>query len=106
MKHTVFALFKDSKAAGEAVPELKNMDYTEDISLVAQRKDDNAADTHQIKQDATDGTVAGVAIGGVTGVLAGIIAGLTSVALPGLGVLLVGGPLLATWVSQVVSSEL
>ncbi|QQS44575.1 DUF1269 domain-containing protein [Candidatus Roizmanbacteria bacterium] len=97
MKHTVFALFHDSKAAGEAVAELKNMDFTEDISLVAQRPNEDDADTHQIKQDVTDGTVAGAAVGGVTGILAGIIAGLTSVAIPGAGVLLVGGPLLATW---------
>ena len=97
MKHVVFALFHDSKAAGEAVAELKNMDYTDNISLVAQREGESEADTHQIKEDVTDGTVAGAAVGGITGVLAGIIAGLTAVAVPGLGTFLIGGPLLATW---------
>lgn len=97
MKHIVFALFHDSDAAGKAVAELKHMDYAEDISIVAQREDEKEPDTHQVKEDVTDGTVAGVAVGGVTGVLAGIIAGLTAVTVPGLGVFLVGGPLLATW---------
>ncbi len=97
MKHIVFALFHDSKSAGEAVAELKNMDYAENISLVAKREDEKEAETHQIKEDFTDGTVAGVAVGGVTGALAGIIAGLTAVAVPGFGMFVIGGPLLAAW---------
>ncbi len=97
MKHIVFGLFKNSKTAGEAVAELKQLDYTDDISLVAQREGESEPDTHQIKEDTADGAVAGAAVGGVTGVLAGIIAALTTVTVPGLGALAIGGPLLASW---------
>lgn len=93
----IFGLFTDSEAAGKAVAELKQMDYTDDISIVAQRDDEDTPDTHQIKEDPTEGTVAGAAVGGLTGALAGIIAALSTVAVPGVGIFVVGGPLLATW---------
>ncbi len=97
MKHTTFALFADSKKAGDAVSELKQMGYTQDISLVAQRENEDEPDVHQIKEETGDGIGVGAVVGGTMGVLAGIIAGLSAVVIPGVGPLIIGGPLAATW---------
>lgn len=93
--NTVVGLFDDSKQAGEAIADLKNEGYTDDISIVSKDVNDQGVKTHQVKQDSSDGAAAGAAVGSVMGALAGILAGAASFALPGIG-LVVLGPLAAT----------
>ena len=97
MDHIVSGLFTDSKKAGKAVAELKEQGFTDDISVIAKDPQDADNSSHQIKQNVTDGAIGGAATGGVIGALAGIIAGAASVLVPGIGTLVVAGPLAATW---------
>lgn len=97
MAELVSGLFTNSKLAGNAVAELKQRGYTDDISVVAKDDQDLSTSSHDIKQDLTDGTVAGAATGGAIGVVTGLLAGVVSLVLPGVGPLIVAGPLAATW---------
>jgi hypothetical protein len=91
MKTTLFGLFHDSQKAGEAVSELKDKGYAKEISLLAHDEKYENAQMHEVKKDASDGTTAGATIGAVTGALAAIFSGITSLFVPGVG-LVVGGP--------------
>lgn len=95
MAELVTGLFKDSDDAGEAVSELKNHGFTDDISVIA--KDENDIKSHQIQQDVTDGTVGGATAGGILGAITGVIAGVATAVVPGLGTLIVAGPIAALW---------
>lgn len=94
MTHTYIGLFSQSKAAGEAVADLKEKGYTKDISLVAKDYKDDAT-THQIKQDVKDGAGAGATAGAVMGAVTGLLVGAASFALPGVGFVVLG-PLATT----------
>lgn len=93
MAHTIAALFKDSKIAGNAVAELKEKGYTDNVSVVARDKDSNEANTHQVKEDVKEGGITGAVTGGVLGALFGLLAGTTTLILPGIGPLLAVGPI-------------
>ncbi len=93
MAHLVAGLFSSSKAACDAVAELKGKGYTNDISLIAADPTTNIVRTQQAKQTVTNGMTTGATIGGVTGILAGVVAGLATITVPGIGALLVSGPL-------------
>lgn len=95
MATLVAGLFEDSKAAGEAVSNLKEKGYTDDISVLAKDVGGDVS-THQIKEDVTKSTGTGAAVGAGAGALAGLIAGAVTVAIPG-AMLLVGGPLAVIW---------
>ena len=97
MDHLVSGLFTNSKKAGEAVAELKQEGFTDDISIIAKDSEDAEQSSHQVKQDVKDGALGGAVTGGVLGAITGIIAGAASVLIPGLGTLVVAGPLAATW---------
>lgn len=92
MRTLVAGLYKDSELAGEAVAELKQKGYTQEISVMAY-DEDGEVETHEIKTDASDGTTQGAAAGGIIGALTGMVAGVTSVTIPTAGLLVVGGPL-------------
>ncbi len=96
MAHLVTATFKDNKAAGDAVARLKEAGYTDEISLIAMDKNGDIK-SHKIKESEIDGAMGAAAIGGVAGGLAGLLAGAGLITLPGVGTLLVAGPLAATW---------
>lgn len=91
---TILGLFDDSKAAGNAVAELKEKGFTKEISVLARDAGEDEGDASRVKDDVTAGTAAGAAVGAVTGALAAVFAGLTSFAVPGLG-LVAAGPLAA-----------
>jgi len=92
----VYGLFSDSKHAGMAVGELKEAGFVDAVSVVSRDENDgdlNAAVPKADGSDAVSGAVAGGALGG----LAGVIAGLIAIAVPGVGPLVVAGPLLTSW---------
>lgn len=91
MANIVSGLFSDRDRAGDAVAVLKEHGYTKDISILVKNDRTQVPHSEDIKKDPSEGATAGAAIGAVAGA---IWAGLSSVALPGLG-LLVGGPIAA-----------
>lgn len=97
-KHTLVGIFDDSKHAGEAISELKEMGYSKDISVVAKHVNKDDIDTHDVKRDlgheAAKGAGTGAVVGGTLGAIAGLLAGAASVTVPGLGIA-VAGPLVA-----------
>lgn len=97
MAHLVAGLFTNSDRAGKAVAELNNAGFTEDISVIAKDEDTGKVSDHQVKQEVSDGAAGGAVTGGILGALAGLIAGLSSVVVPGLGALVIAGPLTALW---------
>ena len=97
MRVTTAGLFTDSKAAGKAIAELKGAGYAEDISVVAKDEVTGEITSEQVEQSVADGATAGAVTGGIAGLLAGVLASLVSVALPGVGTVLVAGPFVASW---------
>lgn len=95
MSSLIAGLFNDSKAAGEAVSNLKEKGYTKDISVIAKDMGGGIS-SEQVKKDKTEGAVAGAVIGGPLGALAGLVTGAVTATVPG-AVLLVAGPLAAVW---------
>lgn len=91
MKTFVAGIFTDSDQAGEAVAELKELGYTNEISVITRDYDDDV-ESEQVKEDVGDGTMQGAGVGALLGLIAGVVA----VALPG-APLLVAGPIAATW---------
>lgn len=97
MDYLISGLFTNSKKAGEAVSELKQAGFTDDISIIAKDPQTSEESSHQVKQDVTDGALGGAATGGVLGAITGLVAGAASALVPGIGALAVAGPLAATW---------
>lgn len=100
-KNTMTAIFRDRNDAEKAYEELLRRGYRRDeISVLMSedtRKNYEVKNT-ELGTKAAEGTGVGAAIGGVTGAIIGAIAAIgTSVALPGLG-LLIAGPLVAALV--------
>jgi len=97
MSHLITGLFKDSKLAGEAVAELKEKGYTDEMSVAARNEDTHSTKTTSIKSSGAEGA----AVGGMVGALGGLSAmlfGLSSFVIPGAGIL-VAGPLSAALAS-------
>lgn len=97
------AMFRDRESAERAFEELRARGYDkDDINVVMSdegRKrhfgDDDKDDTTELGNKSLEGAGAGSAIGGTLGAIVGAIAAIgTSVAIPGLG-LIVAGPLAA-----------
>lgn len=97
MKHLTAGVFHDSEHAGMAVSELKDAGYTEDISVIAKDIATSEVTTHNVKQETDDGVTTGAVTGAVMGGLAGLLVSISTVVLPGVGTLLVAGPLAALW---------
>lgn len=97
------AMFKDRNSAEEAFKELRARGYDKDeINVVMSDEgrdrhfgNDDAEHTTELGNKSLEGAGAGSAIGGTLGAIVGAIAAIgTSVAIPGLG-LIVAGPLAA-----------
>lgn len=96
------AMFRDRESAERAYNELRARGYDkDDINVIMSdegRKrhfDDDDADDTELGNKSLEGTGAGSAIGGTLGAIVGAVAAIgTSVAIPGLG-LVVAGPLAA-----------
>lgn len=92
----MIGVFSDRTEAEDAIDELKNADYdAKDISVVTRDRDDA-----QVIHDNTGSTMGGdIATGATTGAviggLAGLLIGIGAIAIPGIGGLLIAGPLAA-----------
>lgn len=89
-KHTVVAIFEDSKHAGEAVSELKNAGYTKEVSVIAKDVNSEGLESHDVKRDlgaeAAKGAGTGAVVGGVVGAIAGLVAATAAVTVPVVGI--------------------
>lgn len=102
MPQTAVALYNDLADAHRVVDALTNAGFdSEQISLAAPDPDEEYAavleqnaedDEESPREEAVDGALIGGALGG----LAGLLLGLTAFSIPGLGPLLVAGPLYTT----------
>lgn len=91
-------VFPDAQAAEAALRELKAADFPmERVSVVAQDKNSNPEQLAASLRDRTGGNQAeeglatGIVTGGTVGGLAGLLVGLSTLALPGIGPVLVWG---------------
>lgn len=94
MVQTVLGVFADRYDADEAVDELQRMGYDpQNISLVV--KDGEYVEPVRGTKGgaAVSGAFSGATTGGVLGGLAGLLIGLGVIAIPGVGPLLIGGPI-------------
>ena len=96
MAKIIFGIFHDSSVVNRVISQLSTAGFAHDnISLVARHADGTCSitDTQDHKGDGNDnGMSAGVAIGGALGALT---MGVSMIVIPPLGMLAVGGPLLA-----------
>ncbi len=94
MKNLVIGIIADREHANMAVDELNNKNYTKEISTIVKEDIGSEIKTTQDKQEVKEGTTSGAVAGGILGALVGLLATATTVAVPGLGTVLVTGPLL------------
>lgn len=95
MAKTIVALFKDKDLAERAIEDLNSFGIkSKDISIVL--RDARAAKdlSHDTGASVAGGAMSGATTGGVLGALAGLL--IANGVFPGLGTLLIGGPLAAT----------
>jgi hypothetical protein len=92
---SVIGVFPDSKSAERALNVLTDSGHKpEDISVIASEEARIKIGT-ETDTNVVEGTVSGATTGGVIGGLAGLLIGLGAIAIPGIGGLLIGGPLAA-----------
>jgi len=92
----VFGLYKNAAQAERAVDTFKTAGYTNnDISVLLTDAETSHEFAHEKGTKAPEGTAAGAATGGVIGGTLGLLVGLGTLAIPGFGILLVAGPIVA-----------
>ena len=92
MASTVLGMFANRNSAEGAITKLETAGYNpKDISIMMQ---DQAAAKDIAKNSGVGENVAGgAATGGVIGAIAGLLIGIGAIAIPGIGGLLIGGPI-------------
>ncbi len=93
---TVMGVFDTTSQADMAFSELVDMGYDEnDISVISKDAREERSEKVGPVQNAVKGGTAGAVTGGAIGGIAGLLMAAGTLALPGIGPLLVGGPLIA-----------
>jgi uncharacterized membrane protein len=88
MHKAVSGLFSNSAAVDNALQRLEDVGYSsDDFSVITQDT------TVNLNANKTDDIQAGAATGGVVGGVVGLLAGIGALTIPGLGALLIAGPL-------------
>ena len=88
MSRTVISTFPSQQAAEKAVEELRQQGFSNEISILAQDKE-NRNESNTEPDTITDGT----STGGVLGGLAGLTVGAGALAIPGIGPIIAAGPI-------------
>lgn len=93
---TLLAVFPDRTQADKAVSHIRKKGYeAQDISIIVKEgivKDEPVTST---ATNTVEGMISGATAGGTLGALGGLLIGIGAIAVPGVGVLLIGGPLAA-----------
>lgn len=97
MPNTTLGVFESQNDADHAVTELKSRGFNaKDISIVMKEPAGYVVPTEQtVGQSVAEGAVTGASTGTILGGLAGLLIGVGALAIPGIGGLLIGGPLAA-----------
>lgn len=96
MNRLVFGVFSDSESANSAIDDLSRAGFSrDDVSVIVQdeRVRGQIDQGGSTVENVAGGAASGAATGGVIGGLLGLLAGLTAFTVPGLGALLIGGPI-------------
>ncbi len=95
MAEMVLGIFSERESASNAIDELERNGYNpKDISIVAKGEEDRVVTSYADSgSPVSQGAASGAVTGGVLGGLAGLLVGIGAVTLPGIGALLIGGPL-------------
>lgn len=96
MNNHIVGIYETEEQAVEAVEQLKSKGYTiDEISIIAKNTNKLKEASEQVAPSTTDGAVAGAAAGGAIGVT-GLFIGLSALAIPGIGPVIVAGPIITT----------
>lgn len=96
MAHLITGRFRNKKKSENAVINLRDKEYTNDITLIS--RDKKSGNIHQqVVKDSPNGAASGALTGGLIGGIAGLIAGTGVVIMPNIGSLFYLGPLTAAW---------
>lgn len=96
MAMMTFGVFSDRVDAEAAVNDLERQGFDRrQISLVMRDVMENREMTNWMGSHVFGGAASGATTGGIIGGLAGLLIGVGAITIPGLGVLLIGGPLAA-----------
>jgi hypothetical protein len=94
MDAQTLGVFPDQDAADRAINELEERGYgVNELSIITREvetKEEGGRGEH-----VTKGAVSGATTGGVIGGIAGLLVGLGAIAIPGIGGIMIGGPLAA-----------
>lgn len=94
MANVVLGVFTDSKEADKAVNELRDLGYkAKDISIITKQGGRYVGGF--VGTSAAEGAVGGITTGGILGGVTGLLIGIGAITIPGIGGLLVGGPIAA-----------
>ncbi|MDN4076104.1 MULTISPECIES: general stress protein [Fictibacillus] len=93
----VIGVFSTEEEAVSAINSLRERGYDEeDISVIAQDKEERRHIEDETGTKAGEGAAAGAATGGVLGGVGGLLAGVGALAIPGIGPIVAAGPIAAT----------
>lgn len=93
---TVIGLLAERDAANQAIDALQAKGYTPKDLSVIMRDDQQIEGTEgNVGDNVAEGAASGAVTGGALGALAGLLIGVGAIAIPGIGGLLIGGPLAA-----------
>ncbi len=96
-RHTVVGVFDGPNHAEQALNGLKERGFTpEQVSVVAQDKQDVRQMTENTDMAGGEGAAAGAATGGVLGGLAGFLVGISALVIPGIGPIVGTGIIVST----------
>lgn len=93
----VFGIYKTTSVAEAAVDNLIRSGFSEqDVSVLMSDVDATREFAHEKNTKAPEGTTVGATTGGIVGGAFGLLAGIGALAIPGIGPLIVAGPIVAT----------
>lgn len=96
MRKTILGIFSSEEDAETAVEDLEMVGYeAKDISIVMKHKEKDKDLTQDTGTNVANSAVSGAVTGGVIGGIAGLLIGIGAIAVPGIGALLIGGPIAA-----------
>lgn len=96
MNNLVMGIFTNRPNAEDAISKLIDNGYKpENISIITKDGDQTTTTVESKSDQVAEGTVSGATTGGVVGGLAGLLVGIGLFTIPGLGAVLIGGPIAA-----------
>lgn len=96
MAKTILGIFDNRNEADGAIDDLHDAGFdAKDISIIMRHNPEGKRVEPSRGTVVADSTVSGAATGGIIGGIAGLLIGIGAIAVPGIGALLIGGPLVA-----------